>query len=63
MTEAIITDRWEFETDGSLGKVRWTVTEFDSGHRMLGAAGAGIQFSAHFTEEQWIDFRRMIAVT
>lgn len=59
--EPTITNSRELTVERLSGSVEWSVLEFDGSNRMLIARGAGTQFHAHFTAEQWAEFQRLIA--
>ena len=45
------------------GSVEWVVNEFDDGRAYLLSATSldgSLQFSAHFTGDQWAEFQRMV---
>lgn len=65
MNETTITDRRKMTVERvDLSKVEWHVDEFDGGRVYMlvaSAANTGVQFSAHFTGEQWTEFQKLIA--
>jgi len=59
-----ITDTRRVRMAGAVDTTTWTVDEFDNGRAYMLTAtsiGMALHFSAHFTGEQWAEFRGLIA--